>query len=120
MNQNRSKLELKSRSRPRRRRWRHCINIRLWAAFLFVSLLHRPPALGRDVTRERAMHFAIAAVAAEAADGVAVAVAVGAGAVAGAGNANAIECGSASVHCLCRFWPAFWPEFGFGLLAHFG
>lgn len=63
-------------------------------------------------------HFAIAAVAAEAADGVAVAV--GAEAVAGAGNANAIECGSPSVHCLCRFWPAFWPEFGFGLLAHFG
>lgn len=59
MNQNRSKLELKSRSRslPRRRRWRHCINIRLWAAFLFVSLLHRPQALGRVVARERAMHI---------------------------------------------------------------
>lgn len=59
MNQNRSKLQLKSRSLPRRRRrrWRHCINIRLWAAFLFVSLLHRPQALGRDVARERAMHI---------------------------------------------------------------
>lgn len=57
MNQNRSKLELKSRSRRRRRRWRHCINIRLWAAFLFVFLLHRPQALGRDEARERAMHI---------------------------------------------------------------